>query len=199
MNDIFFWGEFVSNLFTGRFLLIAVMCLVGGYLVGWSRRGLIGHSLWAVIILVTITGMVVMSDYFHTLLRITETGARIGFDPDTLIFVYIGFYMAIYAVAAYLGYLALRLVEEEGTKKAKELSASYFVTELNAIAAHPEIAKAGWFPNNWLPMEEPEREAWVAANLDALRVLWVEHADEGLLGHGVDLPMELARVDQSQQ
>ena len=189
-------AEYLSSLIQGRMVFITVISLTVGYTLGWTRVGPIGAIIWIAVTLFFELGLWITSPYIDALIYILETGA----GPDRLVtgvmLLSLATYPTLLLLALMLGRSSRAVSDEDYAVQAAAMTPQEITGHLDVIAAHPQIGAAGWFATTWVPMSVEGKLEWVGANLSALRTLWLETPEDGLLGQGVDLPMRLATIEQ---
>lgn len=191
-------AEYLSSLIQGRMVFITVISLTVGYTLGWTRVGPVGAIFWIAVTLFVELGLWITSPYIDAMIHILETGA----GPDRLVtgvmVLSVATYPTLLILALMLGRSARAETDADFRAQAAAMTPPQITAHLNVISAHPQIGAAGWFVTRWSPMSAEDRLAWVGVHVAALRDLWLESPDDGLVGHGLDLPMRLAAIDQQE-
>jgi len=184
----------MESVFTGQIIFLILLTVVIGFSVGFARIGL-GGLIFLLPILMFFQAMILFSaSYIQSLEYIGTTGAG-GFNVGEVLVMHLIAHPVLLLLSVWVGRLAKTSYEADLKEQANQLTPEDITSMLNILGAHPDLAKAGWFPDQWAPLGKADRLRWTTCHLAALRELWVQGDGQGFDAIGLELPKLLAAID----
>lgn len=179
--------EFIGSLFDFGIIVLMILTFVAGFAIGFFYLTSVGNVVWFVILA------------FIQLLIFDSLDEFQASHHSGVLLAHIALHPALLILSIKLGRKSKQIDIHERTTAANSQTPVDFVTELNILGSHPDLAQAGWFESRWNRMSTPERLEWTTAATTGLRKLWADGSNEGeklgLEKYGTNLPMMLAKID----